>query len=134
MIWLDLTDDEGRGCYLDVRGIEARHRRGETLFAISGVLGDGVEEAEVLVEVGPQVEVTFLDDVFPGRLEPEALRCALAEAVAAMAFCIESFPSLEERPRQRVTGYRAEGHWLPLRPQRYGEQLELPLVVAEAAA
>jgi hypothetical protein len=134
MIWLDLTDDEGRGCYLDVRGIEPRRRRGETLFAISGVLGDGVGEAEVLVEVGPQVEVTFLDPAPSRRLAPEALRSALAEAAGRLAFCLDSFPSLEGKPRQRVTGYRAQGHWLALRPQRYGEQLELPLVVAEAAA
>lgn len=142
MIWLDMTEENGSALYLDIRGIEPRRRRGETVFAISGVLGDGRDEAEVLLDVGSGVEVVFVDEwLGEGRLEGllarvsrEELVRALAESAAGIAFCIESFPAPEGRPRQRVRGFRADGRWLPVRPQPYGDQLELPLTVAEAAA
>ncbi len=138
MIWLDLIEENGNGIYLDIRGIESRRRDDETSFAITGLLGDGRTETEVLVEVGAGVEVTFIDEwLDAGRLrelfsavDREALLAALTERAAGMSFCLESFPSLEGRPRQRVSGYRSGSQWLPLRPNSYGEQLELPLTVA----
>lgn len=141
MVWLNLTDEKGSSLYLDIRGIEPRGRKGEAVYAITGVLGDGLFETEVLVEVGAQVEVTFIGDALSCWRQPELLRqvdgealaAALAETVAGLAFCLESFPSLEGRPRQRVTGYRTGGHWLKLRPHQYEEQLELPLTVAAPA-
>jgi len=142
MIWLDMTEENGSAFYLDIRGIEPRRRRGETLYAISGVLGDGRNEAEVLVDVGSEVEVVFVDewlnkgrlrDLF-SRVSREELVSALVESAAGISFCIESFPALEGKSRQKVRGYRTDGHWLPVRPQSYVEQLELPLIVAEAAA
>lgn len=141
MIWLDMMEENGSAFYLDIRGIEPRRRRGETLYAISGVLGDGRNEAEVLLDVGAEVEVVFVDEwLNSGRLRSlfaevsrEELVRALAESAADIAFCIESFPVPEGRSRQRVRGYRADGRWLPVRPQVYGDQLELPLTVAEAA-
>jgi hypothetical protein len=142
MIWLDMMEENGSAFYLDIRGIEPRRRRGETLYAISGVLGDGRNEAEVLLDVGSEVEVVFVDEwLSKGRLRGlfsrvnrDELVRALVESAAGIAFCIESLPALEGRPRQQVRGYRADGHWLPVRPQSYVEQLELPLIVAEAAA
>jgi len=138
MVWLDLIEENGSGIYLDIRHIESRGRGEGTTFAISGVLGDGRAEAEVLVEVEEAVEVTFVDEwLDTGRLhdlfsmvDREALLTAVAARAGEMSFCLESFPSLEGRPRQRVSGYRAGSHWLPVRPGGYGEQLELPLTVA----
>lgn len=138
MVWLDVAEENGNGIYLDIRGIEPRRRRGETVYAIAGVLGDGQAESEVLVEVGQEVEVTFVDewlgkgrlrDLF-ARVSREALVEALAESAVGMSFCLECFPSLEGKPRQRVSGYRADNRWLPVRSLLYGEQLELPLTVA----
>ena len=142
MIWLDMTEENGRGLYLDIRGIEPRRLRGDTVFTISGVLGDGQDEADVLLDVGNEVEVVFVDDwlnkVRQGglfaRVSREDLVGALVERAAGMSFCIESFPALEGRPKQRVRGYRSDGHWLPVRPPSYSDQLELPLGVAETAA
>jgi len=99
-------------------------------------------EAEVLVEVGSDVEVTFVDEwLNVGRLRDlfartgrEALVSALIDSASSMSFCVESFPAPAGKPRQRVSGYRAERQrWLPVRPQSPGEQLELPLIVAMPA-
>jgi hypothetical protein len=142
MIWLDMTEENGRGLYLDIRGIEPRRLRGDTVFTISGVLGDGQDEADILLEVGNEVAVVFLDEwlgkVGQGglfaRVSREELVGALVESTSGMSFCIDSFPALEGKPRQQVRGYRSNGHWLPVRPPSYGEQMELPLEVGEAAA
>jgi len=142
MIWLDMTEENGRGLYLDIRGIEPRRLRGDTVFTISGVLGDGQDEADVLLDVGNEVEVVFVDDWLSkvrqgglfARVSREELMRALTERAAGMSFCIENFPALEGRPKQRVRGYRSGGQWMPVRPPTYCEQLELPLGVAEAAA
>lgn len=142
MIWLDMTEENGSGLYLDIRGIEPRRLRGDTVFTVSGVLGDGQDEADVLLDIGKEVEVVFVDDwlskVRPGglfaRVSREDLVGALVEKVVGMSFCVESFPALEGKPRQQVRGYRSGGPWLPVRPPSYSDQLELPLWVAEAAA
>jgi hypothetical protein len=52
MIWLDMTAENGRTLYLDIRSIESRRLHGDTVFAISGILGDGQDEAEVLMDIG----------------------------------------------------------------------------------
>jgi hypothetical protein len=103
MIWLDMTEENGRGLYLDIRGIEPRRLRGDTVFTISGVLGDGQDEADVLLDVGNEVEVVFVDDWLSkvrqgglfSRVSREDLVGALVERAAGMSFCIESFPALE---------------------------------------
>jgi hypothetical protein len=142
MIWLDMTEENGSGLYLDIRGIEPRRSSGDTVFAISGVLGDGQDEADVLLEVGDEVAVVFVDEWLGklrqgglfARVSREDLMKALAERASEMSFCIESFPALNGKPRQQVRGYRSNGQWLPVRPPSYGAQLELPLEIAEAAA
>jgi hypothetical protein len=138
MIWLDMTEENGRGLYLDIRGIETRRRRGETVFTISGVLGDGQDEAEVLLEVGNEVEVVFVDEWLSNvrqaglfaRVNREEMVRALIKGTSGMSFCIDCFPALQGKPRQQVRGYRSNGHWLPVRPPSYGDQLELPLAVS----
>ena len=138
MIHLNLAVQDEMAVYLDVQGIEARHESAGEGFALTGTLGDGLYEGEVLLEIGEKVEVTFIDEWlgcaelnrFFRRVEREALDSALAEAVAEMRFCIDSFPALEGKPERRVTGYHVEGRWYALRPRGYAEQLELPLAVA----
>lgn len=138
MIWLDMTEENGRGMYLDIRGIETRRRRGDTVFTIAGVLGDGQDEAEVLLEVGDEVEVVFVDEWLGkvrqaglfARVNREEMVRALIKGTSGMSFCIDSFPALHGKPRQQVRGYRSNGRWLPVRPPSYAEQLELPLAVS----
>lgn len=141
MIWLDMTEEHGNGLYLDVRGIEARRAREETVFSISGVLGDGSEEAEIFMEIGRETEVLFVDDWLGktskggllSRLNREGLAAALKRSTSELFFCIENFPAIESKPRQQVRGYRCNGRWLPVRPAPYGDQMELPLAVSSPA-
>lgn len=135
MVWLDIAEENGSGFYLDIRGIEPRRVRGNAVFAVSGVLGDGRDEVEVLVEVGHEVEVLFVDEWLRkglgglfARVNREELVSALAESITGISFCIEGLPALEGRPWQRVGGYRSRpSRTLP--SQCHAGQMDLPLVV-----
>lgn len=136
MVWLHTA---GKNLYLDIHRVEQRQEGDNCSYVISATLGDGRDEGEVLVEVGRGVDVTFLDAWLPGRSLPpfldgagrEGAVRALTAELSAMLFCVESFPSLEGRPLRRVTGFRAEGRWLALRPGHYGESSDLPSGSAE---
>lgn len=139
MIWLQSEEANGRALYLDIHRVEQRHQEERLCYSVIGMLGNGLEEGEVLIEVGSEVEVTFVDEWMPGRQLPdfvaetgrETVSSALAGELAGVFFCIENFPSLEARPRRQVTGYRSDGRWMALRPRQYPEQLELPMGVGE---
>lgn len=142
MISLDLVVPGGAAVYLDIQRIEARQKRGEAFYALSGTLGDGLYEGEVLVEIGEQVEVTFIDEWLGGsamadffrRVERQTVNAALITAAARMRFCIQNFPALEGEVVPWVAGYHFEDKSFALRPQEYAEQLELPLAMAEESA
>jgi len=142
MIWLNICEENGSALYLDIRGIEPRHRGNETIFSLTGVLGDGLDETEILIEIGRLVEVTFVDEWLHNgrrsdllaRLDREELNKVLVEQTASMSFRVEDLPAWAGMPRQRVREYRTEHHWLPVRPHPYREQMELPLLVSESAA
>jgi hypothetical protein len=141
MIWLQTEEANGRALYLDIHRVEQRQQGERLCYSVLGMLGNGLEEGEVLIEVGSGVDVTFVDEWMPGRGLPafiaetgrESVSSALAGELSAVFFCIENFPSMEVRPRRRVTGYRADGRWMALRPPYYGEQLELPMGIAETS-
>ena len=141
MIWLQMEEENGRSLYLDIHRVEQRQQGEWLCYSVVGMLGNGLEEGEVLIEVGSEVDVTFVDDWMPGRGLPafiaeagrEKVSSALAGELSAIFFCVENFPSLEVRPRRQVTGYRADGRWMALRPSHYAEQLELPMGVGETA-
>jgi hypothetical protein len=141
MIWLQMEEENGRALYLDIQRVEQRQQRERLCYSVVGMLGNGLEEGEVLIEVGSGVEVIFVDEWMPGRGLPafvaeagrETVSSALADELSAIFFCVENFPSLEVRPRRQVTGYRADGRWMALRPRHYAEQLELPMEVGETA-
>lgn len=88
MIYIGTTDSNGSAIYLDVHCAE-RQGRG---MRISGTVGDGCYEGEVLVEVGRNDSVTFADAWLGGsgfvefiaRCGSEILERALLEAVREM--------------------------------------------------
>ena len=139
MLYLATGNPEAGELYLDIQNIEERRFRGRHFFAINGVCGDGLWEGEVLVEVGDETTVTFVDDYLnPARLgeffvrhERGVVETALAQSLNGLQVCLASVPG--ER-RSRVLGCAAQGRWLPQRPRFWGEQLELPLSIAEERA
>ena len=139
MLYLATGNPEANDLYLDIQNIEERRFRGRSFFAVSGVCGDGGWEGEVLIEVGAETAVTFVDDYLdPARLrdffyrhERGRVETALCQALAGVQVCLESVPGEQ---RSRVLGCAAQGRWLVQRPRYFGEQLELPLAIAEGMA
>lgn len=141
MVWLPVAGENGNALYLDIHSAELRHRAGEALFAVTGTLGDGLFEGLVLVEVSEEkTEVTFADAwlsaaelrAFFQRTDRAAVEAGLAEAAAAMVFCVDNFPSLAGRPRREVVGLSVDGRPVAL-PEADTDQLELPMGVSEEA-
>jgi len=85
MVWLDLAENNGSGLYLDVRKVEWRQQRGGRICAVTGMLGDGLYEGDILVEVGGEVDVTFADQwLAPQRLNGFFSRVDRFEVEAAL--------------------------------------------------
>jgi hypothetical protein len=61
MVWLDVMGNNGSVLYFVTDRVERRRGHGATGFAVTGIVGDGQYEGEVLVEVGAEVAVTYLD-------------------------------------------------------------------------
>jgi len=139
MLYLATGSPEANDLYLDIQNIEERRFRGRCFFAVGGVCGDGLWEGEVLIEVGEETAVTFVDAYldparlrdFFGRHDRGRVETALCQAMTGLQVCLETVPGEQ---RSRVLGCAAQGRWLPQRPRYFGEQLELPLAIAEEAA
>ncbi len=140
MLWLQTGSENPQSLYLDVQQVEERQFRGREFFAVTGICGSGEWEGEVLIEIGAEAAVTFVDEwLDPGRLDGvlscrdrASIAAALIGALTDARFCLECLPALAGNSRRQVVGLAAEGRWLPLRPRTWGEQLDLPLAVAEA--
>ena len=139
MLWLQCDAQENLNLYLDIEQVEERQFRGRSFFAVSGICGDGRWEGEVLVEIGDEVTVTFVDDWLYrtgqniANLDRLPLEQALIQTMSDARFCLESLPAPSDLPRRRILGCNAAGRWLPQRPRGWGEQLALPLGVAETS-
>lgn len=85
MIYIGTTEDNGSAIYFDIYAAE-RQGRG---LRISGTVGDGCYEGEVLVEVGRNDSVTFADAWLGGtgfkefitRCRSDVLEMALLDSV-----------------------------------------------------
>lgn len=132
MVWLNATDENGNGLYLNIYRVE---QRGGECFALHGTVGDGFYEGDVLVEIANAVKITFADqwlhrralEDFFARAGRSSVEGAIAEKASEMYFCVDNFPSLENRPRREVVGFRSEGRLYPI-PSLREEQLELPMI------
>ena len=98
MIYIGTTEDSGSAIYFDIHAAE-RQGRG---VRISGTIGDGCYEGEVLVEVGHSESVTFADawlggsgfSEFMERCSSDVLEIALLDSVREMSI----FPSRTCQP------------------------------------
>ncbi len=109
MIWLDLMTEGGQGLYFDAWKRE-RRRTGQGGELVSGLLGDGSYEGEVLVELaGDGCDLTFVDSFlapaalrdFLSRVSVEALKAALQESLAGSPDDVSLAP---RRRRDSATG------------------------------
>jgi hypothetical protein len=105
MIYIGTSENNGSAIYFDVHSAE-RQGRG---LRISGTIGDGCYEGEVLVEVGRSDSVTFADAWLGGsgfaeflsRCSADVLERALLETVREMPL----FKNRRGRPHGNSTTY-----------------------------
>jgi hypothetical protein len=92
MVWLDVADNNGNALYFVTDRIERLSGMGAEGFTISGILGDGGYEGEVIVEVGENPRVTFVDawlargdfSRFVASIDRERVSAALTEVAAGL--------------------------------------------------
>jgi hypothetical protein len=105
MIYIGTTESNGSAIYFDIYSA-VRQGRG---MRISGTIGDGCYEGEVLVEVGRSDSVTFADawlggsgfSEFIDRCGSDVLESALLESVREMSL----FQTRHSQPHGNSTSY-----------------------------
>ena len=141
MICLTVEHATGSPLYFDIHHVARQCRGEDESYLVSGTLGDGLYEGEVLVEKGDIECVTFADDFLaPGmvaelfaRIDRQEVVDRLSEAVREMTFCIDRFPALEGRLRERVVACHVGELTFAMKSLGESPQLELPLGVAEGS-
>jgi len=89
MIYVGTTQDNGSAIYFDIHSAE-RFGRG---VCISGTLGDGCYEGEVLVELGSTESVTFADAWLRSDAYYEFVeRCDLPQLVSSLLDSVREEP------------------------------------------
>lgn len=92
MVWLDVTGNDGNALYFVTDRIERLSGMRTEGFTVSGILGDGGYEGEVIVEVGENPQVTFVDawltrgdfSRFVASIDRERVSAALTEVAAGL--------------------------------------------------
>lgn len=92
MVWLDVSDNNGYALYFVTERIERLSGMRTEGFTVSGILGDGGYEGEVIVEVGENPQVTFVDawlarddfSRFVASIDRERVSAALTEVAAGL--------------------------------------------------
>ena len=115
MVSLASVSGAGGSLYLEIRGIELHGERTGASYRISGMVGDGCDEALIRVELGALVQVEIIpicnDDgsggTLDGRVATGELTRLILEALRPIYFCIDA-PAAGRAPG-RVTGYADGG-------------------------
>lgn len=136
MVWMTMTDGDGHALYLQISRIEPRRANGGTIHAVQAIVGDGVDETAVLMEVGDEVTVTFVDrwlDVatfrrFINHYDQFQLEQILRETVQSLTFCTLHPPG---KGTAQVLGYQCAGRWQTLPGMSRPHPLCLPQLIAE---
>ena len=121
MMYIDTISEDGSAIYFDVHTAE---RLGHGV-RISGTIGDGCYEGEVLIELGPAESVTFADawlgglgyNEFVGRCDLSNLQKDLLESVREMTFF--HAPRMQPHGFNRKTRESVAGEDLPLWNKRF---------------
>lgn len=116
MVYVGTTDDNGSAIYFDIHSAE---RLGKCV-CISGTIGDGSYEGEVLVELGNSESVTFADawlrndgfSEFVDRCDLSLLKSALIDSLREMPFF--QVPRIQPHGPNRLTRGSVVAEGLPL--------------------
>lgn len=95
MVYIGATESHGSAIYFDIHAAE-RHGRN---VSVSGTIGDGFYEGEVLVELGQKESVTFADAWLDRAGLTEFLaRCAALPLHQALLNAVRDLALLQYRP------------------------------------
>lgn len=95
MIYIGTTEDDSSAIYFDIHAAEQQGRG----VRISGTVGDGSYEGEVLVEVGRNDSVTFADAWLGGAGFQEFLaRCGARQLEQSLLEAVRELPLFQCRP------------------------------------
>lgn len=91
MIYIGTTNFDGRAIYFDIYS----HESASCALNISGTIGDGFYEGEVLIELGKHESVTFADEWLGGqgfseflsRCDVSAVKQSLIDSVYEISDC-----------------------------------------------
>ncbi len=61
MVWLNVADENGSALYFDVEKVERAQNGKSAGYSLSGTIGNGQYEGQVLVDIGAVGEVVFVD-------------------------------------------------------------------------
>lgn len=115
MVSLSSVSGAGGSLYLEIRRIELNGNRSDASYRVSGMVGDGCDEALIRVELGESAQVEIIpicsEDGTGGMLDERVgtseLTRLIIEALTQIYFCVESAPG--RRAVARVTGYADGG-------------------------
>lgn len=97
MIYIGTSENNGSAIYFDIYAA-VRQRNG---LRISGTIGDGCYEGEVLVELGRSDSVTFADAWLGGAGYNEFVeRCGADQLTRSLLESVRQIPLVHDRRRQ----------------------------------
>ena len=97
MIYIGTTNFDGRAIYFDIYS----HESACCALNISGTIGDGFYEGEVLIELGKHQSVTFADEWLGGQGFSEFMsRCDLS---AVKQYLIDSVYEISNKSKRLIS-------------------------------
>lgn len=109
MVWLNAMAPNGNALYFDIYRSERQSNGGQPRYSFAGILGDGLFEGEVQIELGTTVSVTFadawlnpsaLEELFT-RVDRRQIEAALGDSCLLLAEQVESEAQTEPRPHRQ---------------------------------
>jgi len=115
MVSLSSVSGAGGSLYLEIRQIELHGNGANASYRISGMVGDGCDEALIKVDLSELAQVEIIpicsEDGTGGMLDERVgqseLKRLILQALAHIYFCVESASG--RRASARVTGYADAG-------------------------
>lgn len=119
MVWLNVLTESGQGLYFE-SWKRAKQCRGPAAELISGMIGDGNYEGEVLVElISGRCQVTFVDRFLdPGPLRDFLQRISEDEVIEALRQSLQVVRDQDVSDLPLFRRDRPEAHSVTTRPKR----------------
>lgn len=120
MVCLSSVSGAGGALYLEIRRVELKGDQAGASFLISGMVGDGCDEAFIRAELGESSSIDIMpicsDDLTAGTLDERIgmseLKQLVSDALAQIYFCVDAPP--RNHVSGRVSGYADGGRLIRL--------------------